>query len=113
MHRMLSALAAASVALSSSAALAGGDPVEGRKIAETVCVACHGLDGNSTDPQYPRLAGQYADYLTKALSDYKSGARQNPIMAGFAAQLGDAQRANVAAWYASQKSELHTLELTR
>ena len=68
-----------------------------------LCVACHGEDGNSTDPQYPRLAGQYADYLVRALQDYRSGARQNPIMSGFAGGLSDADIANLSVYYASQK----------
>ncbi len=67
-----------------------------------MCVACHGADGNSTDPQYPRLAGQHANYLERALLDYRSGARKNPIMAGFAGGLTDADIANLAAYYSSQ-----------
>ena len=68
-----------------------------------LCVACHGEAGNSTDPQYPRLAGQYADYLVRALQDYRSGARQNPIMAGFAGGLSDEDITNLSVYYASQK----------
>lgn len=83
-------------------AVAAGDPTAGKTLAEQRCQACHGVDGNSSDPQYPRLAGQHADYLAKALADYKSGARKNPIMSGFAAALSEQERENVAAWYASQ-----------
>lgn len=68
-----------------------------------MCQSCHGADGNSTDPQFPRLAGQHASYLAKALEDYRSGARKNPIMAGFAGGLTDDEIANLAAYYASQK----------
>ena len=67
-----------------------------------VCEACHGLDGKSVDPTYPNLAGQHADYLQKALADYRSGRRTNPIMAGFAAPLTDQDIMDLAAWYASQ-----------
>ncbi len=67
-----------------------------------LCVSCHGADGNSTDPQFPRLAGQHADYLERALQDYRSGARKNPIMAGFAGGLTDDEIANLAAYYSSQ-----------
>ncbi len=52
--------------------------------------------------QPPRLAGQHADYIVKALEDYASGARQSPFMAGFAATLNDEDRADLAAFYASQ-----------
>jgi cytochrome c553 len=81
---------------------AGGDPAAGEKIASEKCQACHGLDGNSSDPQYPRLAGQYADYMVHALSGYKSGERKNPIMSGFAAGLSEQDMKDVAAWYYSQ-----------
>lgn len=82
-------------------AAAAGDIVAGKE-KSALCVACHAEDGNSTDPQYPRLAGQYADYLERALLDYRSGARKNPIMAGFAGGLSDADIANLAAYYSRQ-----------
>jgi cytochrome c553 len=74
------------------------------------CAACHGPDGNKTiDPQYPRLAGQYADYLAKALHEYKSGARKNAIMAGFATTLTDQDIADLSAYFAAQQGELKDL----
>jgi len=82
--------------------MAGGNAAAGKAIASEKCQACHGADGNSADPQYPRLAGQHADYLAKALADYKSGARSNPIMLGFAQGLTDQDRKDVAAWFSSQ-----------
>ncbi len=81
---------------------AAGDATAGQALANERCQACHGADGNSTDPQYPRLAGQYADYLVRALTDYKSGARNNAIMSGFAAGLSEQDMENLAAWFASQ-----------
>jgi cytochrome c553 len=72
-----------------------------------VCQSCHGPDGNSTDPQFPRLAGQYEDYLARALSDYKSGVRRNPIMSGFAAALSEQDIADLAAYYARQKKGVY------
>ncbi|MEO7761542.1 MAG: cytochrome c [Casimicrobiaceae bacterium] len=74
----------------------------GKKFASEVCVACHGVDGNSQNPEYPKLGGQHADYLAKALRDYQSGARNNAIMKGFATMLKDNEIADVAAWYESQ-----------
>ncbi len=76
--------------------------------AKEVCAACHGPDGNSPQPDYPKLGGQYADFLAKALRDYKSGARKNPIMQGFAAGLSRQDIDNLAAFYASQPSQLVT-----
>lgn len=71
-----------------------------------VCQQCHGADGNSTDPQFPRLAGQHEDYLVKALSDYKSGERKNAVMAPFAANLSPTDMEDLAAWFAAQPKGL-------
>lgn len=79
------------------------DIAAGKKIAETVCGACHGVDGVSTVPAQPNLGGQNIKYLYKQLSDFKSGARVNPIMTAQVAPLSDQDLANVAAYYASQK----------
>jgi cytochrome c553 len=84
------------------AATAGGDANRGKTKAQ-VCEACHGLDGKSVDPTYPNLAGQHESYLAKALADYRSGDRNNPIMAGFAGPLSDQDIADLAAWYARQE----------
>jgi cytochrome c553 len=84
-----------------------GNVTIGKQKAEA-CGSCHGEDGNSTAPNFPRLAGQYESYLVKALEDYKSGARNNPMMAGFAAALSEADMKDIAAYYASQKKGLTT-----
>jgi cytochrome c553 len=84
----------------------GADSAAGQAKAKEICQACHGLDGNSPTPDYPKLAGQYPDYLAKALRDYKSGARKNPIMAGMAGALTATDIDNVAAYYASQPAVL-------
>ena len=78
------------------------DRAAGQQKAKEVCQACHGLDGNSATADSPKLAGQYEDYLAKALRDYKSGARKNPIMTGFAAALTPKDIDNVASYYSSQ-----------
>jgi cytochrome c553 len=91
----LAALAA--VALPAAAA----DIDAGRKAAAP-CAACHGNDGKSpTDPNAPKLAGQYADYLRKALRDYQTGARKNAVMAGLAKPLSKQDIENLAAYYES------------
>jgi cytochrome c553 len=79
-----------------------GDPAKGKEKA-TVCGACHGPDGNSPTPDFPRLAGQQEDYLVKALQDYKAGKRKNPIMAAQVESLSKADMADVAAWFSSQE----------
>jgi len=100
MAGMRISLLVASFALATAAH--GADLAAGQAKAKEICQACHGLDGNSTVADYPKLGGQYPDYLAKALRDYKSGARKNPIMAGFAGALTAQDIDNLAAYYASQ-----------
>jgi cytochrome c553 len=92
---------AAAVFLASAGAGAA-DLKAGEAKAKEVCQACHGLDGNSQTADYPKLGGQRADYLAKALRDYKSGARKNAIMAGFGGALSPKDIENLAAYYAAQ-----------
>jgi len=96
-----------SLALAQQAA-AGGKAEAGKAKAAQTCAACHGADGaKPSGPDQPILAGQYYDYLVKALSDYKSGKRNNAIMKAFAGQLSKQEIEDLAAWFASQKSGLH------
>lgn len=89
------------IAFASGGAFAA-DPVAGGEKAKP-CAACHGPHGNSPSPEFPRLAGQHYDYLVKALNDYKSGARKNPIMAPQAANLSRRDVADLAAFYSRQQ----------
>jgi len=97
----------------SQSVLAGGDAAAGKTIAEQTCQACHGVNGNSSNAQYPKLAGQHADYIVRALTDYKSGTRKNPVMSGFASGLSAQDRKDVAAWFSQQEASLFTPELAR
>lgn len=81
-------------------AAASGDPELG-KAKSAACVACHGEDGRGTAPNFPVLAGQYADYLEHALKQYRSGERNNALMAPMAAGLSDDDIADLAAYYAA------------
>lgn len=99
---------AALAALALAAPAVAADLAAGAAKAKEVCAACHGMDGNSAQPDYPKLGGQHADYLAKALRDYKSGARKNPIMAGFAAGLTRKDIDNLAAYYAQQQRVVST-----
>ncbi len=101
-------LASLAVLAHAGAAMSAGDAVAGAAKAKEVCQACHGMDGNSATPDYPKIGGQYPDYLSKALRDYKSGARKNAIMAGFAGTLSARDIDNVAAYYASQPAVVAT-----
>jgi cytochrome c553 len=78
------------------------DIAAGKTTASTVCVACHGADGNSAIVTYPSLAGQNASYIAKQLADFKSQTRNDPVMFGMVAALSEDDMKNVAAYYASQ-----------
>lgn len=83
---------------------AKGDPAKAQQIVNTVCVACHGADGNSLVPVNPKLAGQHEAYLLKQLKDFKSGTRANPVMAGMVAALTPEDMVNLAAYFSGQKN---------
>ncbi|HEY0634581.1 MAG TPA: c-type cytochrome [Gammaproteobacteria bacterium] len=82
-------------------AQAAGDAAAGKTKA-AVCASCHGADGNSMVPTFPKLAGQHESYLTKQLADFKSGARVDPTMTGMAMPLSDQDMADLSAYFASQ-----------
>ena len=106
--RILSSLTAALLLVHGSVQAAGD--IDAGKAKSAPCAACHGADGNSPTTAFPILAGQYQDYLMRAMQDYQTGKRINPIMTGFAAPLTEQDRADLAAYYSSQKSSLYTVE---
>ena len=99
-------IALAALGLSSSFAHAAGDPVAGEQKA-AACAACHGATGVSPSPAFPTIAGQHASYLAVALEQYQKGERNNPIMAGQAANLSAQDIKDLAAYF-SQQSGLYT-----
>ncbi|WEN13874.1 cytochrome c [Rhodanobacter sp. AS-Z3] len=110
MNRVLTLLSVGAVmAFASTTLLANGNAENGKQKAAT-CFACHGADGNSVDPQYPRLAGQYNLYLQRVLHEYKDGGRNNPIMMGMVATLSDQDIEDVSAYFSSLPSKLDTLK---
>lgn len=86
-----------------STAHAAGNAAAGQAKVDAMCASCHGATGNAPImPTYPKLAGQHASYIAKQLADFKSGARQDPIMAGMSAALSPEDMANIAAHFAAQ-----------
>ncbi|WP_166364615.1 c-type cytochrome [Pseudomonas akapageensis] len=84
---------------------AAGDAAAGQAKA-AVCGACHGPDGNSAAPNFPKLAGQGERYLTKQLHDIKAGKRTVLEMTGLLTNLSDQDLADIAAYFASQKGSV-------
>lgn len=93
--------AAAAAAPTAQAAVKPGNATAGQAKA-AACGACHGADGNSTDPQYPKLAGQSEQYIVHQLENFKSGKRQNPIMLGMATPLSEQDMHDIGAYFASK-----------
>lgn len=107
-HYKQALLAALTLVFGSSSVLAAGNANAGAEKAVT-CQACHGLGGGqSVTPDIPLLAGQHEDYLAHTLRAYRSGARQQAVMATFAQQLSDQDIDDLAAYFSSQKSSLRT-----
>jgi cytochrome c553 len=78
-----------------------GDPVAGKDKA-ALCFGCHGEDGNSIDPQFPKLAGQYGIYIAKQVRNYQDSIRTHQIMSTMAASVSNGDLADIAAYFASQ-----------
>jgi cytochrome c553 len=97
------AAAAAPAAANATAEVKPGDATAGQGKA-AVCGACHGMDGNSSDPQYPKLAGQHESYIARQLTNFKSGKRQNPIMLGMATPLSEQDMHDIGAYFATKSS---------
>lgn len=102
MNKILNFILLAGLSTAMTSAWAAGNAAAG-KAKSAVCAACHGPDGNSPTPAFPRLAGQHEDYLRHSLTAYKSGARQNDIMKGMAAPLSAQDISDLAAYFSAQQ----------
>ena len=84
-----------------------GDADTGRQLSQT-CAACHGADGNSVNPIWPKLSGQHAAYTVKQLQDFKAGNRKNSQMTAMVVNLSEESMFDLAAYYADQKISIGT-----
>jgi len=98
------------LALLSTTLLAAEGNAERGKQKGATCFACHGVDGNAVDPQYPRLAGQYNAYMQFALHEYKDGQRDNPIMKGMVSTLSDQDIEDISTYFSRLPTKLDTLK---
>lgn len=103
MNRFIAASVAAFISITPAFAAEFGDAVKAQSIANQICSACHGADGNSPLSTNPSLAGQHPEYLFKQLNEFKSGTRNNAVMMGMVAGLTTEDMRNLAAYYAAQK----------
>lgn len=101
MKKLLTIAAIASLSLLGTVHAAGD--AEAGKAKAAMCAACHGMDGNSAAPNFPKLAGQHEDYIAKQLAEFKSGERTDATMNGMSAALSEQDMADLGAFYAAQK----------
>jgi cytochrome c553 len=105
MNKLLIAIVAGT-GLAVTGGVIAADATAGKEKSQ-MCAACHGQDGNTPmSPEFPKLAGQPADYLEKALRDYKKGTRKNPMMMPMAQGLSKQDIKDLAAYYSSLKGDL-------
>ena len=91
-----------SVAAIAETKLTSAELVSTKKIINNLCIACHAIDGNSAVTANPKLAGQHAGYITKQLNNFKSGLRENAVMAGMVANLTEEDMTNLGHYFSEQ-----------
>lgn len=102
MQRISAIIMSAVLAAAANSALAAGNAAAGKEKAQT-CAECHGERGNTSNSMYPKLAGQHESYLLRALKDYKSGERENQVMANMLSNMSEQDLADLAAYFARQQ----------
>lgn len=100
--KLVAACALVAIVGWSQASLAAGSEEAGQAKSAT-CVACHGTDGNSVNPEWPSIAGQHESYIVRQLMAFREGDRENVLMAPMAMNLSDQDIADLAAFFSSQK----------
>ncbi len=103
-HTWVLLLACAAIASGVSAQEGGSKPdlAKAQNIVATVCAACHGSDGNSTNAANPSLAGQLPEYISLQLTHFKSGVRSNPVMTAIVANLTPEDMQALGAYFAAK-----------
>jgi cytochrome c553 len=100
--RKLLAVAVLGAALGISSAAQAEGSAEAGQAKSAVCAACHGMDGNSLNPEWPSLAGQHAAFIAVQLKAFRDGVRQSPLMSPMAIGLSDEDIRDLAAFYEAQ-----------
>ena len=91
-----------SFVVSAESTLSSSELVSTKKIINNLCIACHAIDCNSVVSVNPRLAGQHAAYISKQLNNFKSGLRENIVMAGMVANLTEEDMINLGNYFSEQ-----------
>lgn len=106
MRRLLAAL----TLITAIAPAAAADLARAEEIVQGKCFICHGVDGESSSPVFPRLAGQNEVYIVRQLQDYKSGKRVSSAMQPMVSDLADADFVALGRYFASRPTHMHQVE---
>jgi cytochrome c553 len=106
----LTLLAAALAALLPALPSTAADLKRAEEIVQGKCFICHGTEGESSSPVFPRLAGQHAAYVARQLADYKSGRRKSTTMQPMVEDLGPDDFTALGAWFESRQPQVHTID---
>jgi cytochrome c553 len=107
-HKVASVLALV-VALTATQVVSAEGSADAGKAKSMTCAGCHGVDGNSVNPEWPSLAGQHASYIARQLAAFKDGSRNNPLMSAQAMMLGDQDMQDLGAYFAAQTPATKTV----
>ncbi len=106
----LTPFVAAALAIVCSLPAAAADLKRAEEIVQGKCFICHGVEGESSSPVFPRLAGQHAAYVARQLADYKSGRRKSTTMQPMVEDLGPDDFAALGAWFESRPPQVHAVD---
>jgi cytochrome c553 len=109
-HRAARAVAALTLTAAVAASAQAADLARAEEIVQGQCFICHGMEGESSSPVFPRLAGQHAAYIERQLRDYKSGRRVSSAMQPMVADLNASDFKALGAWFASRQPQPHDVE---
>ncbi|MFM1854977.1 MAG: hypothetical protein RLZ83_286 [Pseudomonadota bacterium] len=109
-HRAARAVAALTLTAAAAASAQAADLARAEEIVQGQCFICHGMEGESSSPVFPRLAGQHAAYIERQLRDYKSGRRVSSAMQPMVADLNASDFKALGAWFASRQPQPHDVE---
>jgi cytochrome c553 len=106
----MKALLAATLTLLCAVPALANDAARAEEIVMGKCFVCHGVDGESSSPVFPRLAGQHAAYVERQLADYKSGRRKSSAMQPMVEDLSAADFKVLGVYFETRKPQAHKVD---
>lgn len=98
-----------SVLLVAVSAARANEAARAEEIIQGQCAICHGAEGESSTPVFPRLAAQHADYVARQLADFQAGRRKSPVMEPMAKELTQTEMQAIGRWFESRQARAHNV----